>query len=528
VPTGLALTTGIGESTQASLSWIKATWDANTEIDFGHYELRYKKDADSDYTEVSTIALSYIIYGLEPGVTYNVQVRACDIYENRSAWSTVENQVTATDSTTPAQITGQTATAIMAGIKVQWAAATENNIAGYIIERQESPDNVDWTGAWVEKTRTDALLWLDLLLTYSKWYKYRITAYTQTGVNGTTSAATMAVQPSEVGTNDIAAGAITANEIATNTITANKYNELRNTYVFNGDDSLDASFPFELDFEIVSEMTAINSVKLSFRISQFRAYSKGAASGGGATSGATGSASGGGSTSGSNNDLTSVDGNYNVDTTGYSKNCISVFKDATAATGPLCTDKVSLGTKTVYNVNHQHRLASHTHSTPNHTHPTHTHTIPNHTHDITYGIYEDSQSPALNIFLDNGSGYGKNILTNTTVDTDSAAAQTVLNVTSTTGYAVGDTVRIGRGTARAETKVIDTIQAGVSLTMTTNLTYAHTAAQADTVEECYTADQLDIDITGNISGTGFKRVAFHSDTRCRIRAWVLLKLDISA
>jgi len=291
VPTGLALTTGMGSATQASLAWIEANWNANTEIDFGHYELRYKKNADSDYTEVSTIAISYIIYGLEPGVTYNVQVRACDIYENRSAWSSAENQATATDSTTPAQITGETATAIMAGIKIQWTAGSENNLTGYIIERQESPDNIDWSGAWVEKTITDANLWLDLLLTYSKYYKYRITAYTVTGINGVTSAATTAVQPSKTGTTDIAAGAITADEIATNTITANKYNELRNTYVFNGDDSLDASFPFELDFEIVSEMTAINSVKLSFRISQFRAYSTAAASGG-----AVSSASGGGET----------------------------------------------------------------------------------------------------------------------------------------------------------------------------------------------------------------------------------------
>ena len=52
-------------------------------------------------------------------------------------------------------------------------------------------------------------------------------------------------------------GALNADDLGANSITADKYNELRNTYVFNGDDSLDASFPFELDFEIVSEMTAI-------------------------------------------------------------------------------------------------------------------------------------------------------------------------------------------------------------------------------------------------------------------------------
>ncbi|GAH09868.1 unnamed protein product, partial [marine sediment metagenome] len=54
--------------------------------------------------------------------------------------------------------------------------------------------------------------------------------------------------------------------LQTNSITADKYNELRNTYVQQGQDSLDPDYPFELDFEIVSEMTAIQSIKLSFRI----------------------------------------------------------------------------------------------------------------------------------------------------------------------------------------------------------------------------------------------------------------------
>jgi len=120
--------------------------------------------------------------GLEPGVTYNIQIRACDIYENRSDWSTAENIVTATDSGTPVKIAGETATAILAGIKVEWAYGIEHNISYYKIERQESPDNVDWTGGWVEKAQIDGNMWLDLLLSYSVYYRYRITAYTVAGV----------------------------------------------------------------------------------------------------------------------------------------------------------------------------------------------------------------------------------------------------------------------------------------------------------------------------------------------------------
>jgi len=218
--------------------------------------------------------------------------------------------------------------------------------------------------------------------------------------------------------------------IRANTITASKYNELRNTYVFNGDDSLDVTYPFELDFEIVSEMTAINKVLLSFRISQFRAYTKagaaaGTPSGGGNTSGSGGGATSGAATSGgfwalTNQGLLPHDVGY----------LVSGYDVDVSVTG------------------HTHTVANHQHSTPDHTHP-------NHTHTAVYGIFEDSQTPTIHYYIDNGAGYG--------------------------------------------------------------------AASG-----AFTTDQLDIDITGLISGTGFKRVKFVSDVRCRVRAWVLCKIDLSA
>ncbi len=69
----------------------------------------------------------------------------------------------------------------------------------------------------------------------------------------------------------------------------------------------------------------------------------------------------------------------------------------------------------------------------------------------------------------------------TTVDSTSAAAQAVLKVDATTSFTVGETTIIGPGTAREEAKVIASIQSGTSLTMTANLAYEHTAAQADPV-----------------------------------------------
>lgn len=74
--------------------------------------------------------------------------------------------------------------------------------------------------------------------------------------------------------------------------------------------------------------------------------------------------------------------------------------------------------------------------------------------------------------------------TGSTVDADSAAAQKVLNVAATGAFTAGDRVIINRGGAREEQAVIDSVQAGVSITLLTNLVYTHTQVQADVVEVC--------------------------------------------
>jgi len=70
----------------------------------------------------------------------------------------------------------------------------------------------------------------------------------------------------------------------------------------------------------------------------------------------------------------------------------------------------------------------------------------------------------------------------TTIKADSASGQKVLSVASTQGYSVGMTITVNYAGARVETGVIASIQTGVSLTLVANLTYTHTAAQADVVE----------------------------------------------
>ena len=212
----------MGSITQASLAWLKATWKANEEDDFSHYELKYKKTAYSDFGLVTTTDITFIWTGLEQNIEYQVYIRAVDIYGNRSAWSGVQTQITATDSETPDQVSGAVASALLAGIKVTWDRSSEDNIAGYAVERQESDDGTTWTGEWTERVRTDTTMWLDLLLTYTKFYRYRIKAFTQTGTEGGTSTSTAdSIAPNKMGTNDIVANAITADLIAANSIYTN-------------------------------------------------------------------------------------------------------------------------------------------------------------------------------------------------------------------------------------------------------------------------------------------------------------------
>lgn len=221
--------------------------------------------------------------------------------------------------------------------------------------------------------------------------------------------------------------------------------EYRNTYVINAQDSLDATYPMYVHFNIISEMTKIVSIKLSFWFLNFRAYSKagaaaGTPSGGGSTSGATGSASGGGSTtpsggtcttpsggtctSSANNDETGLIAGGNIGETPI--NALLYNVQVRQSDGFPFTDKVNQGTAERYKVdhfhslgnhahlvpNHTHIVPNHTHATPDHTHPNHTHTTPahthpNHTHGAVYGIFEEETSPTVMVYIsrDNGLTY---------------------------------------------------------------------------------------------------------------------------
>lgn len=165
--------------------------------------------------------------------------------------------------------------------------------------------------------------------------------------------------------------------------------EFTQHYPYSDVDNASPTHPMVFDVFIPSEYSGIQSMKLSFKLEPFRAYSTGAASGGGSTSSAGGggartSRSGGGSTA-----TTS----QNVGNTG----------DMTSATNTRTAD--GPGSHAHQMGSHYHNMAhTHTVSISSHTHivdiPDHTHTVPNHTHGIVYGIYQGTTASSCQVRVD--------------------------------------------------------------------------------------------------------------------------------
>jgi len=174
-------------------------------------------------------------------------------------------------------------------------------------------------------------------------------------------------------------------------LTSRNFASFRNTYVINAQDSLDADYPMYVHFNIIKEMIKIVSVKVSFWILNYRAYSKGAASGGGQTTSSKTTPSGGSATSGATNaygifDLAYDDWVYITNVGDENKN------------GYLSQKHGDI----------QIVSAAHTHLTPDHTHPAHTHTVSDHTHDAVYGIFEEDTSPTIKFYISENEGVSYN------------------------------------------------------------------------------------------------------------------------
>jgi len=122
------------------------------------------------------------------------------------------------------------------------------------------------------------------------------------------------------------------------------------------------------------------------------------------------------------------------------------------------------------------------------------------TNNVDYVLYWDSTGDFEALDTTTGIEYGRTYSNETVVDATSAAAQKILSVAATTGYATTNKVIIGRGTARQEVGVVNTVQSGISLTLVANLTYEHTASANTTVDATSSDGQKVLNVA---STTGF-------------------------
>lgn len=90
--------------------------------------------------------------------------------------------------------------------------------------------------------------------------------------------------------------------------------------------------------------------------------------------------------------------------------------------------------------------------------------------------------------------------TGSTIDDNAASGQKVVPVTATTKFTAGDRVIIGRGTAREEEFVINSVSDNVSITSLTDLNYNHTVDANTTVNAESAAEQKVLAVTAT---TGF-------------------------
>ena len=175
-------------------------------------------------------------------------------------------------------------------------------------------------------------------------------------------------------------------------------------------DNADANNPAAWSVYVDEDARTVNSILLRITLEKFRAYSKGAASGGGSvqTSG-----TGGGSTQTSNSGggaaVTSDGGGYSsgakytggkLDTDTHGATDYTEGPNQTTFSGHRHVD-AHVHTLQVVTPTHTHDVSvpahSHTLTIPSHNH---TITIPAHSHDIVYGIYQGPQASGYALKVD--------------------------------------------------------------------------------------------------------------------------------
>ena len=342
------------------------------------------------------------------------------------------------------------------------------------------------------------------------------------------------------------------------TIRAEHYAELRQTYVYNFEDSLDSVVYLAMPFKIVSEMTDIVSVKVSFQILNFRAYSTATGGGGGQTTSASGADSrttsapsnlGGTDQTGAlyssyNTGSTDPATGKSVDSTNLSNHSHTMGTHYHTLSTASSTDTADLSTHTHGMGTHYHTVTGDTNTT-NCAGTTHSHSLSSYSVSTNYVDPGDTDSANLSTHSHTIPSSGWTISTVDPGDTDNtdlgSHAHTIPSLSH--DHTLTDHAHYAGSTIANHTHGVDiTNHTHTVADHTHDVTYGiHEEANSPTISlyvdngtgygpkiDDYSGSQLDVDITSEISGTGWKWIKFTSTTRARIAAIIECKLDITA
>ncbi len=171
VPTGLDLSTFyVGHR-----SYVKATWDANTEVDLKHYELEWGtalNEADIADPRKLVVSDTDITFDVPPDTTIYVRIRAHNIENLVSNWSAIDNITSAkltVDPTAPASIIAYGGYNL---IFITWSWSEFPEFSYYELQRIE--DGEDWAASVSFIINANEYIDKAISIDTDYWYRVRV------------------------------------------------------------------------------------------------------------------------------------------------------------------------------------------------------------------------------------------------------------------------------------------------------------------------------------------------------------------
>lgn len=165
-PTGLSTSTGLVNTSQASLAYIEASWTANAESDLAGYIVRYGRNGVANWTtlagvtelKVGSSTTKFRWESAIPGVTYEGKIAAYDKTGNVSSFTSLATQIAQTDTSAPSAPTGVSLTAVVRSLYLTFTGVSEADLAYYEVYASTSsgftPDTSTFTNLYARSLAT--------------------------------------------------------------------------------------------------------------------------------------------------------------------------------------------------------------------------------------------------------------------------------------------------------------------------------------------------------------------------------------